>query len=249
MAQRLLPLLAACLAAGPAARAQEPLAALRPPARTFLGAMLSTGAAAAAGVCPRLGALPPDPRLAGARSAPPRRVDSGRRINRGSAMSAPGVGQTDFRQVVRAAKGRFALGLHGLHGVPHWQRVRENGLRLAKHTGANRLLVELFAYLHDCCREDDRSDPGHGERAADFAESLRGTVIHLGAEDFSLLRVAIRDHELGLTRGDVTVLTCWDADRLDLGRVRVRPNPRFLGTAYARRKEIIEWAYKWSRAD
>jgi uncharacterized protein len=156
---------------------------------------------------------------------------------------------TDFQQVVCAAKGRFVLDLHGIHGVPHWQRVRENGLRIAKHSGAKRLIVELFAYLHDCCREDDRSDPGHGERAADFTAMLRGTLIHLSEEDFALLYEAIRDHELGLTRGDITVRTCWDADRLDLGRVRRRPNPRYLCTEYARRKDTIEWAYKRSRAD
>jgi uncharacterized protein len=162
-------------------------------------------------------------------------------------MPMPDSVQTDFQQVVRAARQHFVLDLHGIHGVPHWQRVRENGLRIARHTGADRQIVELFAYLHDCCREDERSDPGHGERAADFAASLRGTLIHLGDEEFRLLHEAIRDHELGLTRGDVTVVTCWDADRLDLGRVRRRPHPRYLGTEYARRKETIEWAYKRSR--
>ena len=164
-------------------------------------------------------------------------------------MSTPGCCQTDFRQVARAAKRRFVLDLHGIHGVPHWQRVRENGLRIAKHSGAKPLLVELFAYLHDCCREDDRSDPGHGERAADFTQSLRGALIHLGDEDFATLHEAIRDHELGLTRADITVATCWDADRLDLGRVRRRPHPRYLCTEYARRAETIEWAYRRSRAD
>jgi uncharacterized protein len=164
-------------------------------------------------------------------------------------MSTAGFSLTDFGQVVRAAKRRFALDLHGLHGVAHWQRVRENGLRVARHSGANPLIVELFAFLHDCCREDDGSDPGHGERAADFTRSLRGTLIHLGDEEFALLYEAIRDHELGRTKGDVTVLTCWDADRLDLGRVRWRPDPRYLCTEYARRDETIEWAYRrsWSR--
>jgi uncharacterized protein len=164
-------------------------------------------------------------------------------------MSAPSFETTDFRQVARAAKKRFVLDLHGIHGVPHWQRVRENGLRIAKHTGANRQIVELFAYLHDCCREDDRSDPGHGERAAAFAEILRGSLIHLNDLDFGILHAAIRDHELGLTRGDVTVISCWDADRLDLGRVRRRPNPIYVCTDYARKKQTIEWAYKRSRSE
>jgi uncharacterized protein len=163
-------------------------------------------------------------------------------------MSTPDVCQTDFQEVVRVAKQRFVLDLHGIHGVAHWQRVRGNGLRIARHSGANPLLVELFAFLHDCCREVDRSDPGHGARAAEFAQSLRGTLIHLGEGDFALLYEAIRDHRLGRTRGDVTVLTCWDADRLDLGRVGCRPQPPFLGTAYARQKETIAWAFKRSRA-
>jgi uncharacterized protein len=157
--------------------------------------------------------------------------------------------QTDFQHEVRAAKQRFVLDLHAIHGVPHWQRVRENGLRIAKRSGANRLIVELFASLHDCCREDDRRDPGHGERAADFAASLRGALIHLSEEDFALLHEAIRDHQLGLTKGDITVLTCWDADRLDLGRVRRRPHPSYLCTEYARKRDTIEWAYKRRSGD
>jgi uncharacterized protein len=161
----------------------------------------------------------------------------------------PGIPRTDFREVVRAARERFVLDLHGIHGVPHWQRVRENGLRIARHSGADPQLVDLFAFLHDCCREDDRSDPGHGERAAEFAASLRGSLLHLGDEDFALLHQAVRDHELGLTRADPTVMTCWDADRLDLGRVGRRPEPRYLCTEYARRKETIAWAYKRSRSD
>jgi len=161
-------------------------------------------------------------------------------------MAASDLVQIDFQQIVRAAKQRFVMDLHGIHGVAHWQRVRENGVRIAKHTGANPLIVELFAFLHDCCREDDGTDPGHGERAAEFSLSLRGSVLDLSDADFALLLEAIRDHELGLTKGDITVLTCWDADRLDLGRVGIRPEPRYLCTAFARKKETIAWALKRS---
>jgi len=153
---------------------------------------------------------------------------------------------TDIGLVLQAAKERFALDLRGAHGIRHWTRVRENGQRLAKHTGANKQVVELFAVLHDCCRENDGYDLGHGERAADFARTLNGTLIHLADADFALLFEAIRDHEAGRTRGDVTVITCWDADRLDLGRVRVRPDPKYLCTEFAKRKPTIEWAYKRS---
>jgi len=161
-------------------------------------------------------------------------------------VTTPSSYGTDIGHVLKAAKERFALDLWGIHGIRHWTRVRENGHRLAKHTGANKEVVELFAYLHDCCRENDRSDPGHGELAADFAQTLRGILLHLSDEDFALLFEAIRDHEAGRTRGDVTVITCWDADQLDLGWVRKRPNPKYLCTEFAMRKSTIEWAYKRS---
>jgi uncharacterized protein len=161
-------------------------------------------------------------------------------------VTAPSSDQTDIGQVLQAARERFALDPRGVHGIRHWTRVRENGHRLATHTGANKLVVELFAFLHDCCRENDGTDAGHGERAAEFAETLRGTLLHLSDADFALLFEAIRDHEVGRTRGDITVITCWDADRLDLGRVWKRPDPKYLCTEYARRKSTIEWAYQRS---
>jgi uncharacterized protein len=163
-------------------------------------------------------------------------------------MGAEQTGVTDVGGVLAAAMARLAVNLRGVHGIRHWTRVRENGHRLARHTGADKELVELFAFLHDCCRESDRYDPGHGERAAEFAASLRGTLIHLADESFALLDEAIRDHEKGFTRSDVTVMTCWDADRLDLGRVRKRPDPKYLCTDFAKQKPTIEWAYKRSLA-
>jgi uncharacterized protein len=45
----------------------------------------------------------------------------------------------------------------------------------------------------------------------------------------------------------VTVATCWDADRLDLGRVGVRPDAGRLCTEPARRQEVIEHAWRRSR--
>jgi uncharacterized protein len=153
---------------------------------------------------------------------------------------------TDVPLVLQATRERFKLDVKGIHGPTHWHRVRENGLRVAKYTKANKLIVELFAYLHDCCRDDDHSDPWHGERAAQFAESLRGTHIHLDDSDFMLLYLAIHNHSMGGTRGNITVLTCWDADRLDLGRVGARPRPERLCTEFAKREGTINWAYRRS---
>jgi uncharacterized protein len=50
----------------------------------------------------------------------------------------------------------------------------------------------------------------------------------------------------GQMEGDVTVRTCWDADRLDLGRVGIRPDPHYLCTEAARDAEVLAWAYRRS---
>ena len=141
----------------------------------------------------------------------------------------------------------FALRLEGIHGTAHWARVRDNGLRLAEQTGANTKVVELFAYLHDSKRLNDGHDPQHGARAARFAASIRISLLDLSDSDFELLRFACEFHTDGLTEADVTVQTCWDADRLDLGRIGVRPDPRRLCTSAAREPDTIEWALARSR--
>lgn len=151
--------------------------------------------------------------------------------------------------LIKAIRREYRLGWDGIHGVAHWARVRDIGLRLAEKTGANPRVVELFAFLHDSRRVDDGLDPEHGLRAADFAESLRGHVLHLDDNEISLLSYACRHHTFGRTEGDITVLTCWDADRLDMGRVGIVPRADKLCTPAARDRRMIEWAYgrslKW----
>ena len=140
------------------------------------------------------------------------------------------------------------MDLFGLHGIRHWERVRTNGLEVAKRSGAKVEIVELFAYLHDCCRLNEGGDPGHGKRAGEFATSLRGSSLHLSDKDFELLYYACEFHTSGLTDADPTVMTCWDADRLDLGRCGIRPNPNFLCTEFAKRKTTIQLALNRSRS-
>ena len=141
----------------------------------------------------------------------------------------------------------FALHLDGIHGRAHWARVRANGLRLAGLNGANQRVVEFFAILHDSKRLNDGRDPQHGARAAEFARSLRDSLVDLSEEEFELLYHACAYHTSGMTEGDITVQTCWDADRLDLGRIGIMPDPRRLCTGTAREASTIEWAYRQSR--
>lgn len=150
------------------------------------------------------------------------------------------------QELVRIIREQFTLEWSGIHGTPHWTRVRENGLRLAEVTGAKPKVIELFAFLHDSRRLNDGHDPEHGPRAALFAQSLAGSAFDLESPDLELLLAACRGHSDGLTAGDITVLTCWDADRLDLGRVGIKPNPERLCTTAARDPGMLEWAYKRS---
>ena len=57
-----------------------------------------------------------------------------------------------------------------------------------------------------------------------------------------LLYKACHGHTHARTHPDVTVQTCWDSDRLDLGRVGITPHPSRLCTEVAKRPEIIKWA-------
>ena len=116
----------------------------------------------------------------------------------------------------------------------------ENGLRVAEVTGADPEVVTLFALFHDSRRINEVRDDGHGLRGAEFASSLRGSLIHLDDTRFDLLFEACRLHSDGHTDGDATLQACWDADRLDLGRVGISPQPRRLCTDAAR--ELIAWA-------
>lgn len=148
-----------------------------------------------------------------------------------------------LKELLAAIHNEYALPWHGTHGVSHWTRVRETGLRLAEKTGANPHVVELFAYLHDSKRQNEGRDPGHGARAAEFVCTLQGSIIDLLDHELELLLYACTYHTDGLIEADVTVQTCWDADRLDLGRVGIRPQARYLCTPAARDAEMIQWAF------
>lgn len=152
-------------------------------------------------------------------------------------------------ELIAALKATQPLHWDGIHGVGHWQRVRENGLRLASMNGADTAIVELFAFIHDIKRLNDGHDPQHGQRAAEFARGLRRTLIHLGNDRFELLAYACAHHTEGMTEAELTIRTCWDADRLDLGRVGITPDPRRLCTRAARDPAVLRWAIRRSQMD
>lgn len=143
--------------------------------------------------------------------------------------------------VLQAATEAFRLGRDSDHGPSHWLRVEANGIRLAELTnGANVEVVQLFALLHDCRRKNEWTDPGHGARAAEFAASLRGTLLDMSDADFAQLVSAMQGHDEGHTTTDPTIGCCWDADRLDLGRVGIRPDPAYMSTAAGKELALLD---------
>lgn len=151
--------------------------------------------------------------------------------------------RTISADLVGFLKRRYRLDWRGIHGAGHWVRVRANGLRLASLTKADPTVVELFAVFHDVCREDDGFDLEHGARSAELVLEVCDDLLGIGREQAELLSFACRYHTHGRTEADVTIQTCWDADRLDLGRVGIRPHPRYLCTPAARSSELIDWAH------
>jgi uncharacterized protein len=134
-------------------------------------------------------------------------------------------------------------GHRSFHDRDHWLRVLQNGRLLAAETGANLQVVELFALLHDSCRENENDDPQHGHRAAAYARHLRGRWFNATDAEMDLLTLACELHSDGYTEDDVTVQTCWDADSLDPGRVDLILSAAYLCAEFARRDDVIAAAY------
>ena len=148
----------------------------------------------------------------------------------------------NLKPILDAILEDYALPLDGDHGVAHWARVLENGLRLAEETSASVEVVSLFAVLHDSRRVNELSDPDHGPRAAEYAATLRGKHFELDDHEFGLLVRACAGHTRERTHPDPTIQTCWDADRLELGRVGIVPHPSRLCTEVAKRPDVLKWA-------
>jgi uncharacterized protein len=130
-----------------------------------------------------------------------------------------------------------------IHGESHWQRVAAAGLALLPEVpGADPALVFLFALFHDSMRLNDNYDPLHGSRGAALARELRDEAFDLDDAEMDLLAFACEEHTNGGSGPDPTVGVCWDADRLNLWRVGIIPDSRFLSTEAARSEERIAWA-------
>lgn len=142
-----------------------------------------------------------------------------------------------IEQVARLAREEFALEHeYSFHGWEHWLNVEQNALRLAEQVdGADPLVCQVFALVHDCKRENEDQDPDHGRRAAEKAtEWHKDGVIQLSDAQMELLTTACIWHNDGQVSEDPTIGVCWDADRFDLPRVGIHVSPRYLSTEAAK---------------
>lgn len=129
------------------------------------------------------------------------------------------------------AVSRYPLNLSGIHGQTHWERVHKWGMALS--LGSKRAdpnVVAHFAVLHDMCRRHDGTDPEHGPRASALLEENIDVLTHLTTGQRRKLLTAISGHSDGTTSKDDTIGCCWDADRLDLPRVGLTPEPKYMST-------------------
>jgi uncharacterized protein len=149
----------------------------------------------------------------------------------------------DKKSLLDLIVGQLKINKEGIHGTSHWARVRHHGLTVGKERDADLLVIELFAFLHDSQRENEWRDPLHGTRAADFAVSLNSVYYDLNSSQLDKLCYAMTLHSDGHVHADATIQSCWDADRLDLGRADIYPSEKFLSNEAAKH---IASAYEWS---
>lgn len=149
----------------------------------------------------------------------------------------------DRSGLIALIRSEFKLDWQGIHGPNHWARVLHHGKNIGGLRKADLLVVELFGFLHDSCRLNDGRDPMHGQRAADFAHGIHGDFYKLQPKQLDSLCYAMKHHSGGEVSTDATIQTCWDSDRLDLGRVGIIPSPQYLSDEAS---IFIDSAYDWS---
>ena len=151
-----------------------------------------------------------------------------------NSIQIPILADEEIEDVRNFALSGWVLG--ETHGLSHWQRVERNGIILSMENGRfrediNIKVVRFFAYLHDKCRLNDWADLDHGVRSADMLVTMRDTILKdFTDEEVSLLEKACRYHTTELRTGIPTIDVCFDADRLDLCRVGITPNPKLMAS-------------------
>jgi uncharacterized protein len=150
----------------------------------------------------------------------------------------------DIARVKQMALNRYHGNKLDVNGPEHWERAWQNAQVLIPQTKANATVVELFCYLHDCCRIHHGQEPGHGLAASKFIEEHKGEFSFLSEKEYQLLLKACGEHTFLQHSDEPTIATCWDANRLDIGRIGICPKEQFLITPAAKDLKLINAAYQ-----
>ena len=143
----------------------------------------------------------------------------------------------DFlKDIEEFALSEFIMSQESIHGVDHWHQVKENGIFLSHQPGVDTLVVSVFSLLHDCKRVEDWEDPEHGERSAELVRKVRHSVLKpLSNEQIEQLWWACFYHNKGIVHSDLTIGSCFDADRLELSRCGIVPKVELMSTPLGKR--------------
>ncbi len=125
---------------------------------------------------------------------------------------------------------RWPKALGSTHGVEHWDRVAKFGEMLFTE-GADMDVIMAFAYLHDSQRKDNGEDLEHGMRASILIDTIRNAeLFFLNDTQLAKLKRACELHTIEHRTSDITINICFDADRMDLLRVGIKPLPDKMAT-------------------
>lgn len=124
--------------------------------------------------------------------------------------------------------------LSSIHGISHWKNVEKFAIFIAQYEDVNLRVMRAFAYFHDCKRENDEEDPGHGPRAAEYVEKYASKWLNFSDKEIWQLSAACRYHTADKLFNDITVLACYDCDRLDLPRIGIKVDVNLLYTETAK---------------
>ena len=114
--------------------------------------------------------------------------------------------------------------------MEHWTEVYKNGLILGRQDFAEPKVITAFAFLHDCMRTHDGPCEDHGPLAAEFINTFKPDDLGLNPSQWEVLKMACRDHTIGIVSNHPTIGACWDADRLDIMRCGMLPIPDLMST-------------------
>lgn len=138
---------------------------------------------------------------------------------------------------------RLKIGIDSIHGYSHWKSVEKAGCYIADKNGADKKVISCFSFLHDIGRTVESEEPGHGEKSAEIIKDVfDAESLDLNSSQYEKLLEAVSDHDKQKAESeDITVQTCWDADRLDLPRVHVIPDKDLLYTEVGKSQETLDY--------